>query len=397
MKSSYKTKILQGHLRPIKDIKFSYDGTHIFSASSDRNVIKWDYKKGEKIFTYSHQASVNVICISKNNNLMFCGDSTGSIYIWDTLNNQLKRKIYFNALYNIRSIALSSDETYIIITFAERAKKSSSFISVYLVQDFINCPLIQNNSQNNNQEASPPENIIKKIVCADINTKFVKSCFSNENKNILVSKEDGVLEKFSFPEGELICSQKFHNEEILDFDINDEHKLIITSSKDGSMSLIDENNFQLLNKFSPSNPTRNLNACKLAIIPNPYYTIPGISKKISIETLFDVNNLELSDFNHFLDENDDTNEKKEKYGNKKEIILAICSGGQDSKFVTLTDQKQGGFEVIIYNCLSGEKIVDFLDHFGPVNSLAGFQKTLASGAEDATVRIHDLEHYLFEQ
>ena len=76
MTSIYKTKILQGHERPLKDIQFSPDGKYIFSASSDRTVIQWDYKINKKVFTYNHQASVNVICISKKNNYMFTGDST---------------------------------------------------------------------------------------------------------------------------------------------------------------------------------------------------------------------------------------------------------------------------------------------------------------------------------
>ena len=52
MSSSYKTKNLQGHERPIRQLKFSPDGKYIFSASSDRKVIKWDYKNSSKEFIY---------------------------------------------------------------------------------------------------------------------------------------------------------------------------------------------------------------------------------------------------------------------------------------------------------------------------------------------------------
>lgn len=392
MKSIYKTKILQGHSRPIKDIQFSHDGKYIFSASSDRSVIKWDHKDNNKCFTYNHQASVNVICISRLNNFMFSGDSTGCIYIWDTDTNNLKRKIMFNGVYNIRSIALSVDEEFIIITFAERSKKSNSFIEIYLVKDIVTQPETEP-AQETQTNDSPPGNCFKKIECSDLNTKFVKSLFTNKDKNILVSREDGVLEMFDFPEGKLISSEKFHNNEILDFDVNDEQGLVITSSKDGEMSLINLNTFQLLNKFKPTNPIRNLNACKIIIVENPFYKIPGLSKGISIDTLFDLNTLDLAKMNYIEKDLDD--KKGKKYGNKKELILAITSGGQDSKFVTTTDQKEGGFEIIVYNAITGEKLVDFLDHFGPVNTLSAFQKTLASGAEDATVRVHSLDHYLF--
>jgi len=80
---------------------------------------------------------------------------------------------------------------------------------------------------------------------------------------------------------------------------------------------------------------------------------------------------------------------------KKEVIAAIFSGGQDSKLVTTTNQKEGGFEIIIYDALEGEELSNFLSHFGPVNSLAVCKNILASGAEDATVRLYKLENYLF--
>ena len=73
----------------------------------------------------------------------------------------------------------------------------------------------------------------------------------------------------------------------------------------------------------------------------------------------------------------------------------MASGGQDSKLVTTTNQKEGGFEILIYHAIDGFEVNNFLVHFGPVNTLAVKGNVLASGAEDATVRIHKLESYLF--
>lgn len=399
MTSIYKTQNLQGHERPIKHIKFSSDGKYIFSASADRSIIKWDYKNNVKSFIYKHQASVNVICIPNSNQYMFSGDSTGCIYVWDINTNELKKKILFDALNNIRSLNISSDEVYIIITFAERAKNGSSFVGIYLKDDIISNVSNSTNAGNINPnlpssgETSPSPKSFKEIKCLEPNTKFVKSCFVNLNKSILISREDGSLEMYDFITDKLISSAKFHNDEILDFDVNDDYAIIITSSKDGEMSLINLNTFQLINKFKPTNPVRNLNACQIAVIDNPYYVAPGMEKGISIDTLFDLNTMDLSKIKYI--ENEEDKEITKKYKNKKQIVLAIVGGGQDSKFVTITDQKQGGFEIIIYNTFTGEKLAEFLDHFGPINTLAVHKNTLASGAEDASVRVHEIEHYLF--
>ena len=396
MSSSHKVKNLQGHERPIKHIKFSPDGKYVFSASADRSVIKWDYKNETKSFVYKHQASVNVICISNSNKYLFSGDSTGCIYVWDINSNELKKKITFDVLYNIRSLNISTDETYIIITLAERAAKSSSFVGIYLSEEIIktNYNIFPYNlSIPNSVENFPAPNIFKKILCPEINTKYVKSCFANNNKSVLISREDGWLEIYDFSNNKLISSSKFHNNEILDFDVNDEYAIIITSSKDGEMSFINLNSFQLINKVKPINPVRNLNSCQIAVIDNPYYIVPGIQRGISVDTLFDLNTNDLSKLKYF--ENDEMNEKAKKYNNKKQIILAIVGGGQDSKFVTTTEKKEGGFEIIIYNTITGEKLTEFLEHLGPINTLAIHKNILASGAEDATVKVYEIDNYLF--
>jgi WD40 repeat protein len=394
MSSTYKGKTLQeGHSRPVKHIKFSSDGKYVFSASADRSVIKWDYKNDVKSNVYTHQASVNVICISNSNKYMFTGDSTGVIYVWDIIKNEQIKRITFKVFYNIRSLNLSTDETYLITTLAERTAKGISHVAIYLIDDIIKVnpnPGLGNASPN---DSSPEPETYKKYVCSEINTKFVKSCFSNMNKSVLISREDGVLEMYDFYTDALISSFKFHNDEILDFDVNDEYGIIITSSKDGEMSLINSNSFQLINKFKPTNPVRNLNACQIAVIDNPYYSAPGVEKGISIDTLFDLNSMDLTKLKYF--ENEEDNEKAKKYKNKKQIVLAIVGGGQDSKFVTTTEKKEGGFEIIIYNTLTGEKLTEFLEHFGPINTLAVHKNILASGAEDASVKVYEIDRYLF--
>jgi WD40 repeat protein len=383
MNPIYKTQILQGHSRPIKDIKFSKDGKYIFSASSDRLVLKWDSITNEKIITYVHQASVNVICISQDNKWMFTGDSTGCIYIWNLNTNELFKKVEFDAILNIRSIDISTDDLYIIVTLGSRAKNSKSFVNSYLTKDFLN------------EDSKDDKNVPKEykiFICQNQETKFVKSLFTNFNKSILVSREDGQLEMINFENNLLISSEKFHNDIILDFDVNYENGLIITSSKDTYLCLINLNTFQLVRKFQPINPTRNLNACKIAIIDNPYYRIPGINNGvISVDNLFDLN----EDINTLIENENFLNVDTSKFGKSKKIILAIVSGGQDSKFVTTTNQKEGGFDIIMYNAMNGEELASFLDHFGPVNTLAICGNVLASGAEDATVRIHKIEYYLF--
>lgn len=386
MNPIYKTQILQGHGRPIKNIKFSTDGTQIYSASADRKVIRWDYQANSKAsFTFTHQASVNVICISPDNKTMLTGDSTGCIYIWDIDHTSLIKKIEFDPCLNVRSIEISTDNVYAIVTLAARTKNSKSLVNAYLMST-LTLPQSE-------EEGKVPPTPIKTFECTELSTKFVQAKFTNYNKSLLISREDGGLEMINFENGNVISCNKFHDDIILDFDVSFENGIILTSSKDGYLSLINLNTFQLVRKFHPENPTRNLNACVISVIDNPYYNMPTVSSNvISVDNLFDLT----EDINTLLSTASSPNNQS-KFGKGKEIILAIASGGQDSKFVTTTNQKEGGFDILIYNAMNGELLASFLDHFGPVNSLAVHDKTLASGAEDATVRIHKIDHYLFDK
>lgn len=136
-----KPLVLQGHSRPIKDIKFSNKGDVIFTASNDRNVIMWKTDTGEKIKTYTHSAAVNRIALTCELKYLITGDNTGSLYIWETDSANLLIKLEQDPTYCIRSIDLTLNDYLIMILYASRMKNSKSFICVYKLQDILNLAL----------------------------------------------------------------------------------------------------------------------------------------------------------------------------------------------------------------------------------------------------------------
>ena len=75
----------------------------------------------------------------------------------------------------------------------------------------------------------------------------------------------------------------------------------------------------------------------------------------------------------------------------------VIAGGQESRSVTSTNAKEGGFDLEFINFNSGESIASIKGHFGPVNTIAFSEngKLLASGADDSTVRIHRINDDIF--
>lgn len=146
-----KPLVLQGHSRPIRDIKFTPKGDLVFTASSDRDVIMWKTDTGEKIKTFTHKAAVNRIALTSDLNYMITGDLTGSLYVWD-LNTSFNIIILeHEPLYGIKSIDFALNDYLIMILYATKGSKNSkSFINVYKFQDIIN--LTNNNLNSNNAD-----------------------------------------------------------------------------------------------------------------------------------------------------------------------------------------------------------------------------------------------------
>ena len=433
-----KQLILQGHSRPIKDIHFTQSGDFILTGSNDRNVIMWNAVTGEKHKTFAHSAAVNIILLTKDDSLMVTGDNTGSVYIWDTTGGVLLKQIEQDPTLCVRSIHLSHDDSLLMILYAGRMKGAKSFINVYKLQDIMDYPgeeekVIENiKPANNNHNVSThskpifsntsgmmkmPGGVaatpkikhvvisetctkvvpIKTFECKTPDTKYMHARFAISNNSILVSREDGCLELINFLNGKIITESKFHNDIILDFDYNFQMGLILTASRDGTACVINFDTFQIVSKVHPQNPTRNLNACKLALVANPEYLLMNAGSanqgEIIVNTINDVNS---------LFEVETKNKQDEIIGApntqkiiKKEFIIAVLSGGQDSKLVTTTNAKEGGFEILMYDAIDGNEMANFLTHFGPVNTLAVKRNLLASGAEDATVRLYNMDNYLF--
>jgi len=78
------------------------------------------------------------------------------------------------------------------------------------------------------------------------------------------------------------------------------------------------------------------------------------------------------------------------------LPIAIFSGGQDSKLVTTTHKNEGGFEIVVHDLLFGAQLLYFESHFGPVNTLgcSSSKSLYASGSEDSSVRLYNIEEYL---
>ena len=331
-----KPLILKGHSKPIKDLQFNRDNDLLFSASTDRYITLWSSEYGERIGTYLHDAAVYTMSIDDNSKYLMSGDSTGCVYLWETSTGTLINKLLMPNVPSIRSVNFNYLNDLVSIAYGGRTLKSNSIIDIYKFEDLLK-----------KEKNTKP---LKSIIIPN-NDKISKTRWCDLGKVIIAASETGKLYKYDYESLNLLLDKKIHDNIIMDLDISPKEELIITAAKDGKAKILDPDNFDVMSELFPENPVRNINACRFS---------PLISEE---------------------------DEKKVKYH-------AFIAGGQESRDVTTTTSKKGGFETLIYDCMFGCELGAILGHFGPVNALAisSDAELLASGSEESSVRVHKINN-----
>lgn len=403
-----KALTLQGHSRPIRSLAFSKDGNTIFSASVDRTVLSWDIQSAKKLNTYSHAAALTSIKLSSDDRYLISGDATGTIYIWDlsvdSSNSSSSNilKIENSPSLSIKSIDLSINDIYLLVTYSGRTKTPNTFIDIYSFSSLL--AMVDESNKTETQTKSEdiygseslyskylPKEAMKsekqtltvkhdelqtyKSFKANKDSNYTKAIFCIASKCILASREDGIMELITFNTDQVISQKKFHNDIIYDFDLNEEKGLIFTASRDGFAKLINIDTFEEINSFNPSEPTRNLNSCILLF----WNEVKPTEISINVDDLF--------------------GSGKDITQIKSKFFMGVVAGGQDSKEVTTTHTSKGGFELVGYDVFDkeGEPLFMNLSHFGPVNVLISHGGLIASGAEDSTVKLYKINELLLQK
>ena len=244
--------IFTGHSRPIKDLTFANNSEHLFSASSDRNVILWAAETGQKITTYQHTSAINSIKITSDSKLLITGDNTGTSYIWDVQAGNLLKKFENESLLLTKNLTLSQDSNKVALISSGRTKDSSSYVNIYNLLDMITFDF-------NSIESLEP--LFRKE--SDKGQKYITSKFTKNDNLLYISREDGFIEVINVKDKDTTENLKqFHKSAIIDIDMSPNDDFIITASLDGSANLIEAKNFEIVKTFKPENPKRNVNTCK---------------------------------------------------------------------------------------------------------------------------------------
>ena len=321
---------------PITDLHFNKDNDLLFSASKDRFITLWSSEYGERIGTYMHSAAVYAMDIDDSSKYLISSDSTGFVYIWEACNGQQIHKFTIDKIPLITSVNFNYNNDLISVGYGLRGANTESHIDIYKFPDLLT----------KSKNTKP----IKSILIPN-KDKISKTRWFDLGKSLIATSETGMIYKYDYESEKLLLQKKIHDKIIMDLDISPKEELILTASKDGKAKVLDPDTFDTMSELFPQNPVRNINACK---------------------------------FNPLISSD---NEKLVKYH-------AFIAGGQESRDVTTTTSKKGGFETLIYDCMFGDELGAILGHFGPVNALAVSSdgELLVSGSEESSIRVHRINN-----
>jgi WD40 repeat protein len=264
----------------------------------------------------------------------------------------------------ITSLNFGVNNNQLCFTTPYRTKKDRSKVFTINIDDAIKYgkPKVMTKEK---IEGTSIESIPHKVFSSDTDYKISIARFINNNKNILCAFDNGLVQ-LRKATGEIVKTAILHENSnpngssaILDLDISACEELCLSSSKDGRSVLFDPDTLEVLNVFKPENPQRNINSGKISPLFNP----------------------DLSE--------------------DKQLRHIFLGGGQDSNLVTFTRASEGGFDILLYDMISGDEIGAIGGHFSPINALAVSHngKLVVSGGEEATVRMHILpaEYYQLKE
>jgi len=99
---------MTGHTGKIKSLIFSFDGKHLYSASLDGKVLKWDLAARTNTNITNGSIKITSIDISSNGNFIAGISSDGNVLVWDPDNNSESFRVE-TVGKNIKTIRFSPD------------------------------------------------------------------------------------------------------------------------------------------------------------------------------------------------------------------------------------------------------------------------------------------------
>ncbi|KAL3319888.1 Eukaryotic translation initiation factor 3 subunit I [Cichlidogyrus casuarinus] len=341
--------ILQGHERPITQIKYNRDGDLLFTAAKNEIPCVWFAINGERLGSYEgHTGAIWRIDVDHDSTKFLSASTDCSVKLWDVCTGKQLESIADDT--PLRSCGFSyCGNLFFFVSDNVMGRCCQLFVVDTRVAQHILVPH-QNaaiyrssvNYKNHRVGQMKGEEHVMKMACNE-STKITNAVWGPLDKTIICGYDTGRLVLVDPSSGKEILSKNPHKDIITDIQMYHDQTMFITGSKDYTAKLFDSYDLECHGTYTNERP---------------------------------VNSASISPTQHHI----------------------LLGGGQEAKDVTTTAVSSGKFDAKLYHMIYEIEFGKIKGHFGPVNSVqfnsdgTGF----ATGGEDGLVRVHSFDEQYYE-
>ncbi|KAJ9072580.1 translation initiation factor eIF3 subunit [Entomophthora muscae] len=257
--------LLQGHTRPLTQIKYNREGDLLFTVAKDKVASVWYSHNGERVGTYNgHLGSIYTIDVNDNSTICITGSGDNTAKLWEVRTG--KCLFTWTEETAVKRVQFSEDNKMVLFVTEQRMGFPGG-IKIYSIDE--------NLSSEQNPE---PISVINNS--SDTTKKFTVAAWTANDKNLAVGHLDGSLSIIDWKNGEVLCSSHPHSEQIMDIQMSSDKSYFITASKDKDAKLIETNTLSLLKNYSTDTP---LNSASITPVTD-FVVVGGGQEAMNVTT-----------------------------------------------------------------------------------------------------------------
>ncbi|KAJ7504294.1 WD40-repeat-containing domain protein [Mycena galericulata] len=266
--------LLQGHERPLTQIKFNAEGDLLFSCSKDYIINVWRFHNGERLGTYEgHNGSVWTVDIDSESRFLVSGSADNTLRLWSVSAGICLYTWEFPTA--VKRVAFNEDGSQVVCLTEQRSGHQCA-IRVFNV----------NREGDGTTQTEEPRCFFNPA-----GSKATVCTFTLLPNIIITGHESGKIALFNVQTGEEIESnERVHSDNVTDLQLSKDRTYCITSSRDKIARIHDAKTLTVIKTYTTETP---LNSA--ALVPTrPYVLVGGGQDTITLtmtryrkfETLF---------------------------------------------------------------------------------------------------------------
>ncbi|KAI9501319.1 translation initiation factor eIF3 subunit [Coemansia spiralis] len=212
--------LLQGHTRPLTQVKYNAGGDLLMTVSKDKEASLWYTYNGERIGTFvGHLGALWTIDCNKSSTLVVTGAADNTARLWHAETGRMLHT--WELPTAVKRVEFSHDDRYVLMVTEERMGHKSG-IYVFAIDS-----------------SSPEQSNEPVVILRPSPVKATVAAWSYLDKYIVAGHEDGGLTLYDWKYETVVHHTQAHEGTITDMQMWKDGTYFITSSKDKTARLFE--------------------------------------------------------------------------------------------------------------------------------------------------------------